>query len=100
MIDDNKGLLYFLNITLIDFLDFVLNFLNCFEPTEAESIIKQSEMLKKQLTRKESIKWCLEQDTNLRGYYEKCWFLCDNFKWDGFSNILEGDMNSAGKVLS
>ncbi len=57
-------------------------------------------MLKKQLTRKESIKWCLEQDTNLRGYYEKCWFICDNFKWDGFSNILEGDMNSAGKVLS
>ena len=34
MIDDNKGLLYFLNITLIDFLDFVLNFLQCYEPTE------------------------------------------------------------------
>lgn len=100
MVEDNKGLIYFLNITLVNFLDFALNFLKCFEATKSHTIIKKSRELKKQLLRKRAIQWCLKHDTKNRNYYEKCWFMCDSFKWNGFSTILEGDIKAAEKVLA
>lgn len=101
MVEDNKGLIYFLNVTLVNFLDFALNFIKCFETTKSYQFNKKSRELKKQMLRMKSIKYCLSDvDVRNKNFYEKCWFICDSFKWNGFSDILEGDLKMAGKVLA
>lgn len=104
MINDNRGLIRFLNVDLLRLMNFTLNLNKCFTNTKANFIVRRQAILRRQLLRIPVIYSCISKKKNSTDdglqNFNKCWFLCDAFKWSRPSRLLEGDLRLMERVVS
>ena len=92
MVDQNRDLLLFLNVNLIEIIEFILNYKKCLQGTRSVDIHNRSPLIRKELLRLKVIKSCLGGESSPTDFYEKCWFICESFKWNKISDLFDGNL--------
>ena len=87
----NEPMLKYLHIIFIEYADFLLQYMECFESNAKQMEFPSPNFLNKYKRRIPLLRKCLK-NINEEGWMEHCWFICDQYKIFGISKFFEGDI--------
>ena len=97
ILENKKDLIQFMHIFLIEYMDNVLQYTQCYETDSKVYIFPFKNFLEKYKRRIPLIKSCYESlDKN--DFMERCWFLCDQYKFFGLDDFFAGDVDVVKRV--
>lgn len=99
LIKDSKTYLNFVNIVIIEYIDFISELKNCYEGAPDKFVVDQ--LLNKYKRRIPLYKTCFQNigDSLTPEFIKKCWFICQSFKFNKISPVFDGDLELVKLIL-
>ena len=87
----NEPMLKYLHVIFIEYADFLLQYMECFESNAKQFELPYPNFLNKYKLRIPLIRKCLK-NINEDTWMNHCWFLCEQYDLFGISSFFEGDL--------
>lgn len=101
MLSDLEPLIKFLNIMLFEYVEFLIQFKNCYDSDPRLVTQPLEGFLIKYKRRIPLIRKCYANVNGSGGvgFMKDCWFLCRSFNWNKISPVFEGDLQMIQRLF-
>ena len=97
LLEEKKDLINFMHIFLVEYMDNVMQYTQCFETDSQVYNFPFRNFLEKYKRRIPLIKECYAS-LDKPDFMDKCWFICNNYKFFGLDSFFNGDVELVKRV--